>query len=143
MEASVKAVVDFLAHEGVSKGSMNELLAAFQRSNYVLVLERAQEYARCVYSYRQDHQDVQVIVFLLTNAWETLAQYLALQYRQAHRHYSALRRNQVVKTQVGLDELEKALKHKVDLAEKCCASQKGYLLAQQWEQRVTAHQAAM
>lgn len=94
-------------------------------------MELCQDYAKCVYAAREKHQDTKIVLFLLLNAWESLAVYLCYQYQQSHRYYHTLRRTNAK----AVSELQKALQRKVELAEQCTASQKGYLLAQAWERQ--------
>jgi hypothetical protein len=136
-ESSIIAVLKYLSKEGVSRASVNELLVDFDKGKYIEVMERSHQYAKCV-AYRSQHQSTSAAstaLRVLTTAWESLANYLALQYRQAHRHYHTLRRMGHM-AQVTVSQKEKALRHKLDLAEQCCASQKGLLLTQAWERQV-------
>lgn len=137
METSVSTVLTFLSKEGVSRASIEELFADFADAKYVNVMERAHQYAKCVCAYRAHHQSTvsHSLLQLLARAWESLAKYLDLQYRQAHRHYHTLRRMGHIAHVTG-SQVERALKHKLDLAEQCCASQKGLLLVQAWERRI-------
>jgi 6-pyruvoyl-tetrahydropterin synthase len=137
MESSIGSVLKFLSKEGVSRASIKEMLADFSDAKYVAVMERAHQYAKCV-AYRSQDQSTSVMnsaLRLLKAAWEALAKYLALQYRQAHRHYHTLRRMGHIAS-VTESQVEKALNHKLDLAEQCCSSQKGLLLTQAWERRI-------
>lgn len=160
MKGSIQAVLDYLADEGVSQASMKELYDEFRYTNhYVLIMERAQEYAEAVYEYRAKHQDMTVVLFLLQAAWEALAKFLALEYQQAHRHYHTLRRRRTSAMEkmgaaglgigtggssqhrhrvVTSDEVQKALDQKLRLAELCCSSQKGSLLVQALERRANS-----
>jgi len=180
MKGSIQAVLDYLAREGVSKASMDQLYRDFHCTNhYVRIMERAQSYAECVYEYRREHQDDSariIVLYLLEAAWRALAAFLVLEYQQAHRHYHTLRRRRedlyaksVANAEQGelqelgrrqrqrggrqqqhsrqltcnkenavtKPEVQKALDQKLRLAELCCASQKGCLLVQAWERRVT------
>jgi len=135
LEASILAVVKFLAGEGVSRASVNELLRDVTDGKYLPVMERAQQYAKCVFANRQHHQDTQIVLKLLLTAWESLTMYMELQHKQAHRHFHTLRR-MGHHAHLTSNQIERALKHKIEMAEQCCSSQKGLILAQTWERRV-------
>lgn len=130
MEASISAVLDFLAAEGVSRASIDELRRDSGLGRHVEVMERASDYASAVYEQRHVHSNAGIVVYLLLAAWQALARYLAVQYQNAHRHYCCLRRQPTPSK-----TLQRALDVKVDLAEQCCRSQKGFLLADQWQRQ--------
>jgi hypothetical protein len=114
MEASVQSVLNYLASEGLSQASLNQLSSSFRLGQYVDVLRRAQEYMQylCHRSISTDTLD------LFLRAWTAVSVYLARIYKQSHCHYMQLRRSHKINMLAG------ALQKKMELGECCCQAQK-------------------
>jgi hypothetical protein len=103
----------------------------------VNLLERAQDYAKCVAASDQvSDAELVATVCLFISSWETLGRYQAAVYKQAYKHFHSSRR-EGGRSMLSAAATERALAHQVNmLAEQCCASQKGLILAEEWGERV-------
>jgi hypothetical protein len=109
-------------------------------TEYVSIMERAQEYAECVVDSLAAVQSEQMVC-LFISSWESLGRYQAAVYKQAYkdvRRISETGDRLMVFSSSAAAETERALclQHQVDMAEQCCASQKGLILAEYWGNRV-------
>jgi len=91
----------------------------------VYVMERAQEYAKCLPANEST-------IMLYLTAWESLCHYIFVLYQRAYRHFHRLRH---FDRGAALVEIERAKKRQLSLAEQSCSCQKGYMLAQAWGRR--------
>jgi hypothetical protein len=98
---------------------------------YVNLLERAQEYAECV---AVSGQVSVAMVCLFISSWESLGRYQAAVYKQAYKQFHSSREGG--RSMLSATETDKALARQVTMAEQCCASQKGLILAEMWGERV-------
>ncbi|GKY94776.1 hypothetical protein MPSEU_000442700 [Mayamaea pseudoterrestris] len=115
MEASIQSVLSYLASEGLSQASLNQLSSSLRNGQHVSVMKSSQEYMRCTMV-----TTATLTVFL--DAWHSVSTYLALLYRQAHSNYMQLRRSHKINMLAG------ALQKKMQLGELCCQAQKEGLL---------------
>jgi hypothetical protein len=146
--ASISAVLDGLADKGVSGCSIQELRRQCDKGEFVYVLKLCEEYAECI----GPAEEVDSLQVLLISSWTSLCRYLALHYKHAYKHFHALRmekvslegsrRRSLVGNHHSRGELELALQQQIELGEMCCASQKGLILAQAREKRLSSHPSA-
>jgi hypothetical protein len=128
---SIGAVLDCLGRKGVAKAAIQELRSACDEGRHIYVLERCQEYVEACC---QDES----VTLLLISAWTTVCRHTELQYKRAYKYYHSLRQAGCAQQEVQSwrrmyhwpTELKKALAAQVELAELCCASRKGLILAQ-------------
>lgn len=115
-------------------------------------MERAQEYAECVAESRmnmaaeaasqettehanQQKQLIAMMVCLFISCWESLGRYQAAVYKQAYKDFRRIResdRDRLMFSSGAESERALSLQHQVNMAEQCCASQKGLILAEEW-----------
>jgi hypothetical protein len=112
-------------------------------------MERAQEYAECVAESRmamaaaqseldnQHQQLIAMMVCLFISSWESLGRYQAAVYKQAYKNVRRIAESENRAVMFGSGsgaESERALslQHQNNMAEQCCASQKGLILAEEW-----------
>jgi hypothetical protein len=117
-------------------------------------MERAQEYAECVAESRMSaaqsekaaehvkHEHKQLIammVCLFISSWESLGRYQAAVYKQAYKNVRRIQEGDRVMFMGSGAESERAmsLQHQNNMAEQCCASQKGLILAEEWGEYVS------
>jgi hypothetical protein len=149
-KGSLQAVIDFLSKNGVAKASVRELQKGLTTATeYVSIMERAQEYAECVaesrmaaaQSERADHRDKQkskqliaMMVCLFISSWESLGRYQAAVYKQAYKNVRRIAESdrQMFSGSGAESERTLSLHHQNNMAEQCCASQKGLILAEEW-----------
>jgi hypothetical protein len=133
---SLTAVLHFLARQGVSASSIEELQQGVTERQYATVLQRVQEYGACCCV--QSDEKKEAIRYLLIGCWTSLCRYLQLQYKQAYKHYHGLRRHSGTSSRriVYPSDIEKALQAQVALAEQCCACQRELILAYRNEKRM-------
>jgi hypothetical protein len=102
----------------------------------VNLLERAQDYAECVAaSDKVSDAELVAMVCLFISSWESLGRYQAAVYKQAYKQFHSSRR-EGGRSMLSPAATERALAHQVNMAEQCCASQKGLILAEMWGERV-------
>ena len=112
-------------------------------------MERAQEYAECVAESRMsaaqsasaEHKGKKLIammVCLFISSWESLGRYQAAVYKQAYKNVRRIAESDRVMFSGSGAESERSLslQHQVNMAEQCCASQKGLILAEEWGEHV-------
>jgi hypothetical protein len=135
-------------------------------SEYVSIMERAQEYAECVAESRMaaarsgsggaaehehEHEEhikkdkskqlIAMMVCLFISSWESLGRYQAAVYKQAYKNVRRIAESDrgVMFSGSGAEsERALSLQHQVNMAEQCCASQKGLILAEEWGEHVLA-----
>jgi hypothetical protein len=132
---SIGAVLDYLRRNGVARATLQELRSAIEEDRHVFVLERCQEYVDACSPSNESSG-----FLLLICAWTTVCRHTSLQYKRAYKHYHSLRQSagscgaqqskQWGRSYHSPTELETALQEQIKLAELCCASQKGLILAQ-------------
>jgi len=130
-ESSIAAVLQVLARQGVAKATIMELRREFQEGKYFAVLKSSQEYAKCVI--KNDTALEESIHYLLVGCWTSLIRCFQFQYKQAYKQFHALRREaQESRNPIqpsSTMELDRALRHQMELAELCCSCQKELILA--------------
>jgi hypothetical protein len=116
-------------------------------------MERAQEYAECVAESRmaaaqsesvehkgkdKSKQLIAMMVCLFISSWESLGRYQAAVYKQAYKNVRRIAESDRVMFSGSGAESERSLslQHQVNMAEQCCASQKGLILAEEWGEHV-------
>jgi hypothetical protein len=144
---SAYAMIDIL-----EKTSVRELQKGLHTATeYVSIMERAQEYAECVAESlmaaakksdalkKSQSQLIAMMVCLFISSWESLGRYQAAVYKQAYKNVRRSREQTGDRLMVFSSvDTERAfcLQHQVNMAEQCCASQKGLILAEYWGHRV-------
>ena len=109
--------------------SIEQLQHFLEQGHYMFVLQRCQEYIHCL-SY--DETTVQLRVYLLATAWESVCRYKTIHYKIAHhRHYRLRYELKAPKTNI-----QSALEKQNKLAEQVVACQKQHYLIKQWKRRV-------
>jgi hypothetical protein len=125
METSMQHVLSYLASQGVSQASLNQLTSSLRDGQHVAVMQTCQEYMRLIC---QRNATI-VTLDLFIDAWNAVSAYLALMYKQAHLNYMHLRRSHKI------NMLAAALQKKMQYGELCCQAQKeGLLLERQKKQ---------
>jgi hypothetical protein len=106
-------------------------------------MERTQEYAECVaeslaaQSQVEHKQLIAMMVCLFISSWESLGRYQAAVYKQAYKNVRRIREGDRLMFSSGAEtERALSLQHQVNMAEQCCASQKGLILAEEWGNQV-------
>lgn len=161
ISGSLQAVVDFLAHHGVSKARYIQKLSlkcVYYHGAFVAHLVILSCLLLC--SIRELEQGLSIagdkvavmeraqeyaecisvdneadgiaLVCLFTSSCEWLCRYQAVKYKQA---YEALRRVREAERKSAA-ESDRVLQHQIQMAEEWCAAQKGLILAQNWGQRL-------
>jgi hypothetical protein len=106
-------------------------------TEYVSIMERAQEYAECVAESLEaraqseaERKLVAMMACLFISAWESLCRFQSAVYKQAYRNVGRIREGD--RLMFSGAERERALAHQLNMAEQCCASRKGLILAEHW-----------
>jgi hypothetical protein len=118
--------------------SVREMLKGLNMpTEYVRIMERAQEYAECVAESLEaraqseaERKLIAMMACLFISAWESLGRFQAAVYKQAYKNVRRIREGD--RLMFSGAERERALAHQVNMAEQCCASQKGLILAEHW-----------
>ncbi len=126
-------------------------------TEYVSIMERAQEYAECVAESRmvaaqretdagehannannKSKQLIAMMVCLFISSWESLGRYQAAVYKQAYKNVRRIQEGdrQLFSGSGAESERALSLQHQINLAEQCCASQKGLILAEEWGEHI-------
>jgi hypothetical protein len=127
METAIQAVLSYLANQGLSQASLNQLTSSLREGQHVIVIEQAQEVMR----YLGGNQLSIGTLDLLIDAWDAASAYLAILYRQAHYNYMQLRRSHKINMLAG------ALQKKMELGELCCQAQKEGIVLERYKKQVT------
>ena len=128
MESSIQSVLAFLASQGLSQASLNQLASSLRgdAQHVIAVLRSCQEYMRLLCQRNATIATLDLFI----EAWDAASVYLALRYKQAHSNYMQLRRSHKI------NMLKEALQKKMELGELCCQAQKEGLLLERYKKQL-------